>query len=111
MSATIIPFPTQLLARRSAKYSIDVLPVDQRGFVILDACVPAALANGLMQLLSSYQDKPIARVLGGVPAYDLPAFYFEMNQPSVAGSALVEACVPEQLARDFLALVELQSAA
>jgi hypothetical protein len=112
MSATIIPFPTkQPLALRAPGHNIDILPVDRRGFVILDACVPISLAVELMALLDSYRDKPVVRVRGGMPAYDRPAFSFDMVQPDPRGPVLIDACVPEQMAREFLALTELLSAA
>jgi hypothetical protein len=34
-----------------------------------------------------------------------------MTQPEPTGLVLIEACVPEQLARDFLTLAEMSSAA
>jgi hypothetical protein len=112
MSATIIAFPNkQPLALGAPGHTVDVLPVDRRGFVILDACVPLSLAIELMPLISAYVDKPVARVGGGVPTYDRPPFDFEMVQPDPEGFVLIDACVPEQLAHEFVALVELSSAA
>ena len=112
MSATIIAFPTkQPLALRAPGRNVAVLPVDRRGLVILDACVPMSLTVELMALMDCYQDKPIARVRSGVPAYDCPAFSFEMVQPDPHGFVLIDACVPQQLAQDFLALAKISSAA
>jgi hypothetical protein len=110
MSAVIIAFPTkQPLGNRSTKYCIDVSPVDKRGFVILDACVPLSLANDLMNLLGSYRDKPVAPVRRGVPAYDRPTFHFEMSETGAAGLVLIDACVPEQLAREFFAIAQAET--
>jgi hypothetical protein len=52
MSATILAFPTKqpALENCSTRYSIDFSPVDKRGFVILDACVPLSLTVELMNL-------------------------------------------------------------
>jgi hypothetical protein len=113
MSATIIAFPTkQPVAHRAPGRHIDILPVDRRGFVLLDACVPMSLAVEFMTLLSSYDvDIPVAHVRGGVPAYDRPAFSFDMTQPDPRGFMLIDACVPEALAQDFLALAAMSSAA
>jgi hypothetical protein len=112
MSATIIAFPNkQPLALRASGHTVDVLPVDRRGFVILDACVPLSVTIEFFNLLDCYQDKPVTRVRGGVPAYDRPAFDFEMVQPDPKGFVSIDACVPEQLAREFLAMVELSCAA
>jgi hypothetical protein len=112
MSATSIAFPTkQPLTPRTPGCNIDILPVDRRGLVILDACVSMSLTAELMALITRYQDKPVARVHGGVPAYDCPAFNFAMVQPDPDGLVLIDACVPPQLAQDFLALAEMSSAA
>ena len=105
MSATIIAFPnTQPLTLRTPDRTVDVLPVDRRGFVILDACVPLSIAVEFMNLLVCYQDKPVARIRGGVPPYDRPAFDFQMTQPDPVGYVLIDACVPEQIAHEFLTL-------
>jgi hypothetical protein len=113
MSATIIAFPTKRpAALRAPGRNIDILPVDRRGLVILDACVPMSLAAELMALFDSYQDKPVARVRGGVPPYNRPVFSFDMTQPDAQrGNVLIDACVPEQLAKEFIALAEMSSAA
>jgi hypothetical protein len=110
MSATIIAFPTKQLAFHncSSRYGIDVSPVDKRGFVILDACVPMSLVVELMGLIDLYQDKQTAPVRGGVPAHDRPVFDFDMNQPEPRGLVLIDACVPEQLAREFVAIAETE---
>jgi hypothetical protein len=113
MSATIIAFPTKQTSRNllSTGHCIDISPVDKRGFVILDACVPFSLSVELLPLFDIYEDKPVARVRGGVPAYDRPAYSFEMIQLEAHGPVLIDACVPEQLAKDFLALAEMSAAA
>jgi len=55
--------------RSASRYSVDFSPVDKRGFVLLDACVPLALVVELMTLIDRYQEKETAPVRSGVPAY------------------------------------------
>jgi hypothetical protein len=109
MSAQIIAFPTKHTAiDRSSRYSIDFSPVDQRGFVILDACVPPWLATKLYNLLTAYREKEIEPVRSGVPAHPVAKFSFDATQHEPRGFFLIETCVPEQLARDFLAAAETE---
>jgi hypothetical protein len=112
MSATIIAFPTKqpVVVARSTTFCVDVLPVDKRGFVLLDACVPMALVLELMALIDRYQEKEIAPERYGVPAYAEPKFFFRMVQPEVTGLVLVESCVPAQLAHEFAAMTVEQPA-
>jgi hypothetical protein len=109
MSATIIAFPTKppALENRS-RYHVDFSPVDKRGLVILDTCVPPALAAELMTLIDRYGEKETAPVRSGVPPYDLPKFSFHILQ-SGRDLVLVEACVPQQLASEFLAIAEVEA--
>jgi hypothetical protein len=108
MSATILIFPTKqlALANPSTGYSIDVSPVDKRGFVVLDACVPLSLTLELINLFDKYRERDIAPVRGGVLASGREAYSFEMTQPEAAGLVLVDAYVPERLAREFASLAE-----
>jgi len=110
MSATIIAFPTKrpALENCSTRYSIDFSPVDKRGFVILDACVPLSLAVECSKLLSLYQEKETAPVRSGVRAHPYPMFSCDMTQPEPRGLVLIEACVPEQMAREFLTIAETE---
>ena len=37
-------------------YSFDMTQTDQRGMVLIDACVPAAMATAFLQLLIAFQE-------------------------------------------------------
>jgi hypothetical protein len=108
MSAKILAFPTK---QHIALRGLDILPVDRRGFVILDGCVPLSLASELMALIEAHAESPVEPVGSGVPAYDRAKLSFDMVQSEMRGLVLIDACLPQQLAQDFLALAELQFAA
>ncbi|WP_247487668.1 hypothetical protein [Bradyrhizobium sp. 17] len=82
--------------------SVDVSPVDRRGFVILDACVSPVLGIQLMTLLGNYERKstlpcPNASIL----RHDRDAFAFECTQVEPNGNYLIDACIPLAVAIDF----------
>lgn len=108
MSAKILAFPTK---QPVTLPSLDILPVDRRGFVILDGCVPLSLASELLALAEAHAENPVEPVGNGVPAYDRAKFSFDMVQSEMRGLVLIDACLPQQLAQDFLALAQLQFAA
>jgi len=93
MSATIIAFPTKrpALENCSTRYSIDLSPVDKRGFVILDACVPLSLAVECSELLSLYREKETAPVRSGVRAHPYPMFSCDMKQLEPRGRRVLVA--------------------
>src|SRR3954447_7793840 len=58
MSAIVLQFPLAHTEESNVlDGSVDVSPVDRRGFVILDACVSPVLGIQLMTLLGSYERK------------------------------------------------------
>jgi hypothetical protein len=121
MSATILQFPPKSKTTRLARGMIDVTPVDKRGFVMLDACIPSWLSIEFMHLMSKYQGGNMSKYQGGnvapvphgVKAYLDAKYRFSSVQPEHDGLVLIEACIPLEMAAELCAVAaqERQSAA
>jgi hypothetical protein len=97
MSATIIPFPSRVVAQAaSLAYCCDIVPAKRRGFAHVDACVPMDLTVEFVNMVNSHCGE------------DSGAFC-DIMQPEPRGMALIDACVPETLAEEFRAIVAAAS--
>jgi hypothetical protein len=58
--SNVVPFPptaaneTEETSEARPKFSFDITQPDPRGFVLIDACVPLALAVTFMDLVTEY---------------------------------------------------------
>ena len=114
MSAIILQFPTKSGSTiHLARGMIDVTPVDKRGFVMLDACVPSWLEVEFMHLLCKYQGGEVAPVPHGLKAYLDARYSFSSVRSEQGGLVLIEACIPLKMATELCATAaqDLQSAA
>lgn len=114
MSAIALQFSTNSHKTiRLARGMIDVTPIDKRGFVMFDACVPSWLAVESLHLLCKYQGGNVAPVPHGVKAYAAARYSFSSNSPEHGSLALIEACIPAEMATELCAMAtqELQPAA
>jgi hypothetical protein len=101
MSAIILQFPTKAVHVAVATACIDILPVDKRGFVILDACVPGDLASGFLRLFRDRDERDVTPVPNGVEAYPELEFHFSLLQGNAHGFVAIEACIPLAMATAF----------
>ncbi|KJC37506.1 hypothetical protein UB31_35405 [Bradyrhizobium sp. LTSP849] len=103
MSAIVLQFPLAHTEESNVLDGcVDISPVDRRGFVILDACVPPIFGIQLMILLGNYERKsappcPNASVV----RHDRDAFAFECTQVEPNGNYFIDACIPLAVAIDF----------
>jgi hypothetical protein len=98
MSAIILQFPTKAVHVAVAAACIDILPVDKRGSVILDACVSQDLVCEFLRLLHDFGDRGVEPVPHGVEAYPPE---LSLVQCEVGGSYLIEARIPLAVATAF----------
>jgi hypothetical protein len=101
MSVTRSQLPTKAVHVAVAAACIDVLPVDKKGFVILDACVSLKLAAKFAQLVLDFGDRAIDPVPDGVKAYPPE---FTMVQYGLGGPVAIQARTPLAVATDFCKL-------
>jgi hypothetical protein len=98
MSATILQFPTKAVHVAITIACVDILPVDKRGFAILDACVSQKLMGEFLRLLRDFGDGAVDPVPHGVEAYP-PEFSFV--QCEVGGPVAIQALIPLAVATAF----------
>lgn len=60
MSTNVVPFLTQPEPEKPRQpFSFDITQTDQCGMVLIDACVPFAMATAFLQMLIAFQEAAV----------------------------------------------------